>query len=308
MRTPTAESIIEVTIGGPSAVGGGNRLHGEIGPPSAWGLRRPRPRCRWRSPDGDRRPCAPTRRRPPGPATRTDRGDLVDAGRWFLADRNVERCQPVQDLQRLVGTPTAVGIESKLDLVADRARRLHERDVLLDTAVRNLQLDGLDAVGDRQIDVGQRRETSAAPMVALTATRSSGSGARCAASDSPASWASTSAAAPASAARPRARRRACRARRRSCPHRGEAPPCRPGREAIRTPAPTTPASGRGRPNRSCRGRRVARGRPGGWRRSHARWPSVIAGVVRRGSDRDSCPPDRATDRLGHCGGSSRWAA
>ena len=63
----------------------------------------------------------------------------------------------MQYLQRLVGTPTAVGIEPEFDLVADRSSgRLNERDVLLDTAVPNLQLDRLDAVRDRQIHVGQR--------------------------------------------------------------------------------------------------------------------------------------------------------
>ena len=60
----------------------------------------------------------------------------------------------MKDLQRLVGTPTAIGIEPEFDLVADRAPgRLDERDVLLDTAVRNLQLDRLDAVGN--INIGK---------------------------------------------------------------------------------------------------------------------------------------------------------
>ena len=102
-------------------MGGGNRLHGEIGPTERLGL----DDDRGHGAGGDR----PTeivdraRRLVDGHRDRrlrTDRGDLVDAGRWFLADRDVERRQPVQDLQRLVGTPTAVGIESELDLVADR--------------------------------------------------------------------------------------------------------------------------------------------------------------------------------------------
>ena len=76
----------------PGAVRGGDRLHGEIGPTER--LRLDDDRAHGAGGDGPTEVVDRSRRLVDGHRDRrlrTDCGDLVDAGRWFLADRDVER-------------------------------------------------------------------------------------------------------------------------------------------------------------------------------------------------------------------------